>query len=282
MVNIRYDTQDIYAKDKNVQLLYCAISKDDGSWHSIPHSHNHSELFYCIGGKGFLHIAGKKIAISKDDLFLINPCVEHTEISDKNMALEYIVIGLSGIRFLSSKGNQPRYFLLKQRSNNHELLPYFYDLLREISLKRESFGDICQNILKILFDKISRHALVDISNELQSNVTSLCAELKYYIDEHFKEDISLDWLAQHTHTSKFYLTRSFHKQYGLPPIEYLRQRRIQEVKHFLKHSDYTLSEICTFSGFSSVSYLSQAFKKIEGISPKQYKQKLKQKAISKI
>lgn len=271
MGNIRYDIQEPFADDGEIQLIYCAISRYDGSWRSIPHSHTHAELFYCIRGKGFLQIADEKVPLCDSDFFLINPSVEHTELSDPDGMLEYIVIGVSGVRFSTPQGTQPRYYLLNDRSNSHELLPYFQDILREVSRQREGYLSICMSILEILFSKASRYAKVDITGDAPVHGTSECAEVKRLIDERFAEQVTLDWLAERAHISKFYLSRAFHRHFGLSPMHYLCQRRIQEARHLLLHSDYSLSAVCSLTGFSSASYFSQAFKRVEGITPSEYR-----------
>ncbi|MDD3336690.1 MAG: AraC family transcriptional regulator [Eubacteriales bacterium] len=254
-----------------LRLLYCALSRFDESWNSIPHSHNHAEFFYCVQGKGFLKIVDEKEPLQAGDFFLINPSVEHTEISDPKEGLEYIVIGVDGVRFLTAQGSQPRYYLLNDRSNNHELLPYFQDVLREVSKQREGYPDVCMNIMKILLTKISRYARVDLTGETAVDGTSECTEAKRFMDERFPENITLDWLAERTHISKFYLARTFRQRYGVSPMQYLCRRRIAEASHLLTNYDYSLSAICGMTGFSSPSYFCQAFKRLTGMSPSEYR-----------
>lgn len=281
MGNIRYDIQEETGDNSQVRLIYCAISRYDETWRSIPHSHSHAELFYCVRGQGHLLIAGKKLPLTDGDFFLINPSVAHTELSDAEGMLEYIVIGVSGVRFVTAQGGQPRYYLLNDRSNNHELLPYFHDMLREVSRQREGYLAICMRILDILLLKAGRYAQVDITGDMAVHGSGECAEAKRLIDEHFSENISLDWLAERAHISKYYLSRAFHRYYSASPMHYLSIRRVQEACHLLKHTDHSSSEISSLVGFSSPSYFSQAFKRLTGISPSAYRQETKLKQNKK-
>lgn len=273
MGNVRYDFQEPPANSGDLRLIYCALSRYDGSWHSIVHSHAHAELFYCVRGKGVLEMAGEHIALSSGSFLLINPLVEHTERSDAGGMLEYIVIGVGGVRFYGTDGTQPRYCLLDERASSRELLPYFQDMISEVSRKREDYMTICMRILDVIFAKASRQAQVERCDTTITPGACECAEAKRLMDERFQEHITLDWLAERTHISKYYLTRAFHRHYGIAPMHYLCERRLREARHLLESTDHTLSDICTLTGFSSQSYFSQAFKREAGISPTSYRQR---------
>lgn len=269
--NIRYDLQEVPGDSAEKRLIYCAISRYDDSWRSIPHSHAHAELFYCLGGRGFLRIGDEKLPIDANDFFLINPSVEHTELSDEQGMLEYIVIGVSGVRFASPQGSYPRYYLLNDRTNNAEILPYFQDVLREISRQRDGYLSVCLGILDVLLAKVSRYTRVDMNSDSPVKGMIECTEVKRLIDERFAEPLTLDWLAERAHISKFYLSRVFHRHYGASPMSYLCLRRLSEACHLLRATDHSLAAVSALSGFTSQSYFSQAFKRVYHVSPSEYR-----------
>jgi len=275
MSNIRYDVQEMMQDDNKVRIIYCAIAEYDSSWLSILHSHPYAELFFCLGGKGYLQIVNEKIPLEEGDFFLINQSVAHTEFSDAKDKLSYIVIGVSGVRFLADENAlaQPRYQLFKGRSNAHELAPYFQDILREVSRQREDYLNICMGILNVIFAKIRRSIRMEIANNSLQQFTLDCAEIKNLIDERFAEPLTLDQLAREAHVSKYHLSHSFGQQYGISPIHYLVKRRTEEAQHLLANTTYSLTEISVFCGFSSPSYFSQAFKRITGLRPSEYRRK---------
>lgn len=273
MQNIRYNVQELPQDASEVRLIYCAVARYDTSWHSILHSHPHAELFFCLDGKGELQIAGERVLLEKGDFFLINPGVEHTERSNHTDQLSYIVVGASGVRFLSdsTSGKLPRYRIIKGRNNTREFEPYFHDILRELSREREGYLDICLSILNILFAKISRSMQVEMAGYAPLSGALNCSEIKQIIDEQFSKPLTLEWLASQAHISKYHLSHSFQKQYAISPIQYLNQRRLQEAEHLLAHTTHSLSEIGNMIGFSSPSYFSQAFKRHTGVSPSEYR-----------
>ena len=271
MKNIRYNVQELPADESEVRLIYCTMASYDDSWHSIMHRHPHAELFFCLNGTGELQIARKRIHISKGDFFLINPGVEHTEYSSQEEQLSYIVIGASGVRFLSGRENTEQYCLIRGKNNSLEYEPYFLDIIRELSEKKDGYLSICLSILNILFAKISRSLQVEIASSVPMSGALNCGEIKQMIDEHFAKPITLEWLAAQAHISKYHLSHSFQRQYAISPIQYLNKRRLQEAEHLLAHTTHSLSEIGNMIGFSSASYFSQAFKRHAGLSPSEYR-----------
>ena len=83
------------------KLLNVTSSRYGGDWHSVPHTHNHTELFYIVGGKGQFFIEDKVFPVDVNNLVVINPNVTHTEASLNAQPLEYIVLGIEGITLAS-------------------------------------------------------------------------------------------------------------------------------------------------------------------------------------
>lgn len=91
--------------------------------------------------------------------------------------------------------------------------------------------------------------------------------LKKYIDEHYNEKITLDFLSEKFYINKYYLTRLFKKQYGTSIVNYILQVRITHSKQMLRFTDMSMEQISEECGFSDTNYFSRVFRKIEGISP---------------
>lgn len=100
--------------------------------------------------------------------------------------------------------------------------------------------------------------------------------VKRYIDANYSEDICLDSLAGLAHLNKYYLIHAFTESYGISPINYLNEKRIQNCKELLASTDYSIAEIARLSGFSSQSYFSQSFRKSCGMTAKAYRKAMEQ------
>ena len=266
---IRYDTDVPVRSKQGALLLYCTISRYDSSWASVLHSHTHAELFCCISGKGRMQAAGEIFPVKKGDCVLVNAYVTHTEYSDPSDPLGYIVLGVDGVSFMDEENHYYRCKLWNERT--HALVPYFEDIVRELSRRQAGYMDVCSDIMSIILSKLSRHLSLGINDDVHGS--TVCAEVRRIIDESFADDLTLDDLAQHAGISKFYLSHTFQKFYGISPMQCLTRRRIQEVMHLLLNTDYSHDVIAQMTGFSSASYLSQAFKRIVGMNPSDYRRK---------
>lgn len=253
-------------------LLYCSHSLFDFTWRSLLHNHPHAELFYCTGGRGHLQIADQKLPLKRGDLFIITPQVLHTEYSSLDEPLEYIVLGLDQISFSAPLGEAPRFFLLHSDSDTaQDMGIYFWDILRESQALAAGYLSVCKHLLDILLVKIGRQLQVDIRQPVNQTSMKECSLAKKLMDARFQEHITLDGLAQEVNLSKYYLSRSFRRCYGLPPMQYLSQRRLLESMYLLLNTDHSTAKISKLAGFSSPSYFSQAFREAMGMSPQQYR-----------
>lgn len=91
-----------------------------------------------------------------------------------------------------------------------------------------------------------------------------------YLNEHYYEDISNDFLAGLTSVSTVYFRKIFTSAFGVSPIHYLHDIRIKKAKEMLE-SDYgTLTDVAVSVGYPNVFHFSKMFKKITGMSPGMY------------
>ncbi|MGN1318183.1 MAG: helix-turn-helix transcriptional regulator [Lachnospirales bacterium] len=95
--------------------------------------------------------------------------------------------------------------------------------------------------------------------------------IKDYIDQNFNKKISLDELSEKFYINKFYLTRIFKEQFGVSINSYIQQVKITNAKKLLRFSNLTIDEISYRCGIDDSNYFSRMFKKIEHLTPNQYR-----------
>lgn len=256
------------------QLRYISISKYEGDWNSLPHTHQFTELFYVLHGEGVFYIEREKVPVKTDDLIIINPDVEHTEKTFPNNSMEYIVFGVEGLAFSFPEHDQAYgrgYSFYSYGSDKNQFINFAQLMMHEFQDKKPGFEKVCHGLLEVLLVYISRKQKLSVISESSFQLSKECAIAKRYIDTNYAQDITLDSLADLTHINKFYLAHSFTECIGQSPISYLTERRLAACKELLSSSNLSVTQIATSAGFSSQSYFSQIFNKKVGMSPRQYR-----------
>lgn len=93
-----------------------------------------------------------------------------------------------------------------------------------------------------------------------------------YIDQHYAQELSLHILSQYVHLSKNYLANLFKKETGEGIIDYINKVRLERAKILLRSTDLKSGEICSMVGVLDSKYFSKLFKKMEGITPSEYRE----------
>lgn len=257
------------------KLLNVASARYGGDWHSVPHTHNHMELFFIIGGKGQFLIEDQLHPVDVNNLVIINPNVVHTEVSLNAQPLEYIVLGIDGIQLATSNTSDGQFSIL-DHYESAEISGCLRNILREMEQKNTGYEDVCQAYMEILIIRLMRSTALSVSAESQAiSANRQCSAVRRYIDLHFKEALTLEQLAEEGHMNKYYLSHAFKREYGISPINYMISKRIEESKYLLAETDLSMSQIAQLLGFSSLSYFSQVFHRTQAVSPKEYRQSLK-------
>ncbi|NMG10089.1 AraC family transcriptional regulator [Brasilonema sp. UFV-L1] len=98
--------------------------------------------------------------------------------------------------------------------------------------------------------------------------------VREYLEAYFEQDTSLEQLAHLTNLNPSYLVRVFRKEIGLPPHAFQTQVRIRRAKALLLQ-EQSISEVALAVGFADQSHLTRHFKRYVGITPGQYRLKVK-------
>ena len=96
-------------------------------------------------------------------------------------------------------------------------------------------------------------------------------KVRMYLEENYPSKISLDDLSSHFFIDKYYLCEQFKEQYGMSIMDYLISVRITEAKKFIRFTDKTMDEIAEKVGINGAAYFSRLFKKVEGVSPSEFR-----------
>lgn len=98
----------------------------------------------------------------------------------------------------------------------------------------------------------------------------IVVNVKKYINEHIDEKLTLNRVAEVFNISSNYLSILFSKFNDVGFTDYINQRKVEAAKDMIKTSNLKIYEISDILGFESAFYFSRVFKKITGMSPRDY------------
>ncbi|MBW4558127.1 MAG: AraC family transcriptional regulator [Trichormus sp. ATA11-4-KO1] len=96
-------------------------------------------------------------------------------------------------------------------------------------------------------------------------------QIKDYIEDNLGSELAIADLAALVPMSQFHFARGFKTLVGEPPHRYILQRRIERAKVLLKVTRFSSAEIAYQVGFSNPSHFTAQFRKLSGVTPKQFR-----------
>ncbi|HEY9055177.1 MAG TPA: substrate-binding domain-containing protein [Rectinemataceae bacterium] len=124
-------------------------------------------------------------------------------------------------------------------------------------------------------------ALLRGTSLLPAPTGALVSRAIYYINAHYREQISRWKLSEHINASEDYLSRIFRQQMGIPLWDYLGRLRVSKAMELLRASADSVSEIAARCGFQDQAYFCRVFRKISGSTPGIYRKGSESIAASK-
>ena len=145
-----------------------------------------------------------------------------------------------------------------------------YWLINEMIDMRESGQEdllLLQAYAQAMFLNIKKNIL---RSHKQGDLVEQAIE---YFKQHYHEEVSIEQLAQRLYISPAYLSRLFKRKLNSSPSQCLIEIRIKEAKRLLIQTTLCVQDIAGAVGISDSKYFSRLFKKVEGITPVEYRRK---------
>ncbi|HIY03318.1 MAG TPA: response regulator [Candidatus Blautia faecipullorum] len=140
--------------------------------------------------------------------------------------------------------------------------------LREIAGCRDT-----EELRAWFLEKI-REVCCNIMDSREKETVTVVERAKNYIRKNYQKDISLDEVSRQADISPYYFSKLFKQETGKNFIEYLTEVRLLKAKELLAVPGCSIKEICAMSGYSDPNYFSRIFKKYEGVTPSEFRERL--------
>lgn len=283
MPDLSYET---YRK-VDTEGIYLSYSTAPGGYHPL-HWHEEIELLYQLNGRSDIQIDGEKYQIQNKLLTVIDSRQVHSihTYSDTSM---FICVHISKklIEKYIPDIDLYRIYCIPDDIPDSQFPEYLSvcrqmeDLLRlyitdKPAWQMESEGIILQ-VLAQLIRHFSRKSAPDEIGLSSADRTSFnrIRDVITYVEEHFREPISLQDIAGHLGLGREYFCRFFKKNMGMSFLRYLNEVRISHVYRDLEQTDAPIAEIAEKNGFHNQKLFNRTFREVYGCTPSAVRRKLK-------
>lgn len=273
-----------YISDGIISSVYCVHLKIEKSYMSsnLYHYHDDIEVLYSINTDDEVCINGKYYNFSSGDLIVINPETPHIVFHKENS--EYICIKFSPRILYADEASffRFRYILpfiskdaqagiyKKNEIINLEVDSTVKEIAEEWKKKLPGYELFIKSRITGLFGRLIRNFSERSENGCLPEVMKKAFS---YIAENYSS-VNEKEVANFCAMSYSHFSRIFKKTANCSFNEYLLSLKLKEAEKLLISSDKTITEIAQETGFSTSSHFIINFKKIKGITPKQYKNKI--------
>ena len=127
-----------------------------------------------------------------------------------------------------------------------------------------------KDILECL-NRLTDHLVEEGKRSEESTENQLVKKAEEYISEHYMEPITLNEIAENLGVSKGYVSTLFTQNKECGFVDYLNYVRVERACSYLEQNYFKVYEIAYKVGFRDEKYFSKVFKKIKGMSPKEYR-----------
>jgi len=246
------------------------------------HVHGAWEFYFYLGDNMTFFLNETSYNVKKYDLVFVDRYLYH-KTHYKNKERDRILVLLRKEFFTIFKDREQIYEYLLNICNLSVLsfddkvkhiiyekflrLAEFYENHSDDEYKLQIFfTDILATINHYIETKrVCRGAINNSKNSL------LASQITGYINNHYPEKITLDYLADIFFVDKFHLCHIFRKETGITVIDYINQKRIVEAAILLRTTNKKISDISNIVGFSNQNYFGVMFKKQYGKTPREYR-----------
>ncbi|MBQ8319668.1 MAG: helix-turn-helix domain-containing protein [Clostridia bacterium] len=244
---------------------------------SEPHSHDYYELYFLLEGKREFFARDKTFLLPSGSFCVVPPfCLHKTEggaYERVNVNISETLLKKEEIRFLNECAKVGALRL------DEAYRPLLVSLLREGvtvratkgSLRRDYEASIARTVLYLLQKQVLTPISTAAALPALAAADPVVWKTVFYINEHYRETITLDLLSAKCFLSKVALCARFKKVMHCSIMQYLFQIRLSKAKELLSSTEKSMEEIACDCGFSSANYFSLVFKKEVGLSPLYYK-----------
>ncbi len=253
--------------------------------YAVQPAHRHPGYSFVVNfdDRGSYSVAGRRITAAPGMVSAISPNVPHEEQPAEEVA-RYIAVLV-----------EPELFERAARSYAQPvpgpLLGHTFPASPELMLALREFMQECddrppgaEQVLEALGVRIAHlliRGLLGIATASKRVEQSAGIDRAiHHMHTHYAEKLTVAELAGLAAMSESHFARVFRRESGRPPLEYLRELRLEKARQLLRGGDLPVTEIALRCGFGTSSHFAAIFRRILGTTPRCYRAHLAQSAAT--
>jgi len=261
------------------QIHYCKGQKlkdpgkvTDGFTRTLQH---HEMIFVCEGNDHIV-IGENRYPMKKGMLFYIPPGVQQSIEPRAQNSEHYMTVHFSGSRMVlgpDGKWKCRENIQTLRQPSAQKITDYtpleelFEKLLDTWNDKGPSYEFVAATLLRQLLIWVSQNNIKQHKNYAISLKIDRIIE---YMRKNINSKVTLEELSGIAGLSIFYLSRTFKEATGYPIITYFNKMKIEKAKELLIEGNKKVKEVAYELGYTNEFYFSRMFKRVEGLSPKEF------------
>lgn len=277
----------------NLLMLNVGLARHNGDWNWSNVDSPFTRIYLVTQGKARLHLEDRVLDLRPGHLYVIPAHTAHSYECD-GLFTHYYLHVYEGYK------NETDIFDFFEFPTEAEANPLDAELFEQMcqmhpEAKLPASDPTLYDNSKIFTSNVNRYKNLPLHEKLQLRGTILMllsrffkeatpkqwtederiSRVQKYIHDHIYEDIDINTLASIACVTKSYLIRLFTQMCGMPPLQYINQKKIERAQLLLITDNMPIKELAYKLGFNDHSYFIRMFKKSTGMSPQVYRKSIK-------
>lgn len=275
------ETISIQLYDMDIHVIWISFSRCKAiplqtfraSPRNLPHRHSFFETHLCIRGSSTYRVMDQYYTASAGNVLFFGSEVPHLHVQDTpdfcRISLAFSIDN-RGSALASQMMDALIHHPVMVADCNPALLHLFNEILDEAdaqqpcyleAIKARLFAIIIEYIR--LLGKGTFQPAVDKTQRIDRRI----AEIDKYVQAHMRQQVTLEEIARYIHISTKQINRILQRDFNLSGREYIDRFKCNQAKDMLLHTDMSLQEIATATGYANVYSFSKFFSRVEGLPP---------------
>ena len=234
------------------------------------------QLLYIVSGKGHFYFHGEDRVVYAGRMVLIQPRQEqrYEYFGEDKPEVYWVHFTGSDVKNILRSYNIPMDDPIFYSGASSTYSYLFKEMIHELQNCKTGYEDLLAMYLRQIFLLVQRTR----QEERPTVSTYIQEEMEFarrYFNEHYNEPISIQEYAESRNMSVCYFQRNFKQIVKHTPMQYLLTIRVNNAASLLEITDYSMAEIAAIVGYEDPLYFSRLFRKIKGVSPRDYRNLVK-------